>query len=85
MVTIYEVTKILHREISPKVAASAEALMRRGVVVDCGLPLYRDAPKLALPLANGLIYATAQTHGATLWTQDQHFERFAGVNYFSKN
>ena len=85
IVTIYEVTKKLHREISAKVAAYAEALMCRGRVIDFDLALCRAAIGSALPLADSLIYATAQTHGAVLWTQDQHFEGLAGVNYFSKN
>ncbi len=85
IVTIYEVTKKLHREISPKIAAYAEALMCRGRVIDFDLALCRAAIGSALPLADSLIYATAQSHGAVLWTQDQHFEGLAGVNYFSKN
>lgn len=85
IVTIYEVTKKLHREISPKVAAYAEALMCRGRVIDFDLALCRTAIGSTLPLADSLIYATAQAHGAVLWTQDQHFEGLPGVNYFSKN
>jgi len=85
VVTIYEVTKKLHREISPKIAAYAEALMCRGRVIDFDLPICRTARGSTLPLAGSLIYATAQSHGAVLWTQDQHFEGLAGVNYFSKS
>ncbi len=85
IVTIYEVTKKLHRELSAKVAAYAESLMCRGRVVDVDLALCRAAVAHALPLADSLIYATAQAHGATLWTQDQHFEGLPGVNYFAKN
>ena len=85
IVTIHEVTKKLHREISPKVAAYAEALMCRVRVIDFDLALCRAAIGSTLPLADSLIYATARTHGAVLWTQDQHFEGLPGVNYFSKN
>ena len=85
IVTIYEVSKKLHREISPKVAAYAEALMCRGHVIDFDLALCRAAIGNKLPLADSLIYATARAHGATLWTQDAHFEGLAGVNYFSKD
>jgi len=85
IVTVYEVTKKLRREISAKVAAYAEALMCRGRVIDFDLPLSRAAIAHALPLADCLIYATAQAHDATLWTQDQHFEGLTGVKYFPKN
>ncbi len=85
VVTIYEVTKKLYREISPKVAAYAEALMCRGRVIDIDLGLCRAAIGNSLPLADSLIYATAQTRDATLWTQDQHFDGLPGVKYFPKN
>ena len=85
IVTIYEVTKKLRCEISAKVAAYAEAVMCRGQVVDVDLALCRAAITHALPLADSLIYATAQARGATLWTQDQHFEGLSGVKYFPKD
>lgn len=85
IVTIYEVTKKLHREISPKIAAYAEALMCRGRVIDFNLAICRTARGSTLPLADSLIYATAQSHGAVLWTQNQHFEGLDGVNYFSES
>lgn len=85
IVTIYEVTKKLHREISPKIAAYAEALMCWGRVIDFDLAICRTARGSTLPLADSLIYATAQSHGAVLWTQNQHFEGLDGVNYFSKS
>ena len=85
IVTIYEVTKKLRRELNAKVAAYAEAVMCRGRVVDFDLALSRAAIANSLPLADSLIYATAQAHGATLWTQDQHFEGLAGVQYFPKD
>ena len=85
IVTIYEVTKKLRRELSAKVAAYAEAVMCRGRVVDFDLSLSRAAIANSLPLADSLIYATAQAHGAMLWTQDQHFDGLPGVQYFPKD
>lgn len=38
-----------------------------------------------LPSADSLIYATAQKHKATLWTQDADFEGLPGVKYFPKS
>ena len=84
VVTIYEVTKKLRRELNAKVAAYAEAVMCRGRVVEFDLALSHAAIAYSLPLADSLVYATAQAHGATLWTQDQHFEGLAGVHYFPK-
>lgn len=85
IITVYEVTKKLRRELSPKVAAYAEALMCRGRVVDVDISLSRIAICHLLPMADSLIYATAQAHGAKLWTQDAHFEGLAGVKFFGKD
>ena len=84
VITIYEVSKKLHREIGAKVAAYAEAVMCRGRIIDFDLSLSRLAIIYPLPLADSLIYASAQLHRATLWTQDQHFDGLPGVRYFSK-
>lgn len=58
--------------------------MQRGLVVDMDSALILDAASNGLPLADSLIYATAQLHHAELWTQDAHFEGLAGVKYFQK-
>ncbi len=84
IITIYEVTKKLRRELSPTVAGFAESMMRRARVVDLDLALTRLAITYNLPLADSLIYATAQAHDAVLWTQDAQFEGLAGVKYFPK-
>ena len=83
VLTIYEVSKKLRRELGPTVAGHAESMMRRGLVVDVDSALVRLAVTYKLPLADSLIYATAQKHEAVLWTQDAHFEGLVGVKYFS--
>jgi predicted nucleic acid-binding protein len=84
VVTIYEVTKKMRRELDASIAAFAESVMCRGRVIDIDITVTRRATTLALPLADSLIYATAQLHDATLWTQDAHFEGLPGVKYFAK-
>ncbi len=37
------------------------------------------------PLADNIIYATAQKFDASVWTQGCDFERLEGVKYFPKN
>ena len=37
-----------------------------------------------LPMADSVIYATAKTYNAIVWTQDKHFEGLSSVKYFSK-
>ena len=84
VVTIYEVYKKIRRELGEDAATEAAALMQCGDVVDLTLPLTLAAAGNGLPLADSLIYATAQARGATLWTQDAHFDGLPGVRYFSK-
>jgi predicted nucleic acid-binding protein len=35
-------------------------------------------------MADSLIYATAQVHGALVWTQDDDFQSLPDVRYFTK-
>ena len=84
IITIYEVTKKMRRELDETIAAFCESVMCRGRVIDIDLTVVRQAAALSLPLADSLIYATAQAHKATLWTQDAHFEGLPGVRYFAK-
>ena len=35
-------------------------------------------------MADGVIYAIAQMHNATLWTQAAHFKGLPGVRYIEK-
>ena len=84
VVTVYEVYKKIRREVGDDAATEAAALMQCGDVVDLTLPLTLSAASNGLPLADSLIYATAQSRGAMLWTQDAHFDGLPGVRYFSK-
>lgn len=84
VLTVYEVTKKLTREAGEDTATAALSLMQRGRVVEIDLSLALEAAVNGLPLADSLIYAAAQRHGAVLWTQDAHFEGLAGVKYFPK-
>jgi predicted nucleic acid-binding protein len=49
------------------------------------VPLALDAARLSvelqIPMADAIILTTARANGATLWTQDSHFEGMTGVEY----
>ncbi|MFH0939269.1 MAG: PIN domain-containing protein [Planctomycetota bacterium] len=38
----------------------------------------------SIPMADSIILATAKSHTATLWTQDEHFKKMAGVKFRQK-
>ena len=84
VITVYEVYKYLRRKQGDDLAAQAATYMQQGHVIDLDLSIALDGASNGLPLADSLIYATAQLHRATLWTQDVHFQGLPGVKYFPK-
>ena len=84
VVTVYEVFKKFLRERGESDALQAVSAMRSGQVVDLDVSLALEAGRFDLPLADSLIYAATQRHGAVLWTQDEGFEGLPGVRYFPK-
>ncbi len=84
VISIYEVFKRFRITRTQDDAEQAAELMQRALVVDVALALVLSAAANGLPLADSLIYETARAHGATLWTQDAHFDGLPGVKYFPK-
>jgi predicted nucleic acid-binding protein len=64
------------------------AVMQQSTVVDLDAALSLRAAALGmrhkLPLADSIIYATAQNANATVWTQDADFDGLDDVHYFAK-
>ena len=69
-------------------ALQCVAVMQQGEVVelDAALALRAAAVGLRhkLPLADSVVYATAQAANATVWTQDGDFEGLPGVKFRAK-
>ena len=88
-ITITEVFKIIFRQKGEEAALKAVAHMEQGFVVNLDSELAMSAAsircKLKLPLADSIIYATAQKHGAVVWTQDDDFLGLDGVKYYPGN
>ena len=84
VITIYEVYKYLTRVVSAEAAGRATLYMQRGTVIEVDSALAISAAGNGLPMADSLIFATAQAHGAMLWTQDAHFDGLLDVRYFGK-
>jgi predicted nucleic acid-binding protein len=83
-ICIFEVFRKVRRERGESAALVVAAAMQAGLVEPVDLALVLQAARLELPLADSLIYATAERHEATLWTQDEHFKDLPGVKYFPK-
>lgn len=84
VLSIYEVFKKVRRERGERDALQVAAVMQSGQVVNIDTSLCLEAAHLNLPLADSLMYATAQRHGAVLWTQAEDFRGLDGVKYFPK-
>lgn len=86
VITIYEVFKVVLRERGENDALLAVSVMQKGTVVDLTQNLAMAASVLSLkhhlPMADSIVLATAQAHGATVWTQDADFRSLSDVKYF---
>ena len=83
-IVLYEVFKKVLRERGEQAALQIAAAMHAGKVVPVDAALALDAARYAMPLADSLIYATAQRLRATVWTLDDNFKDLPGVKYFAK-
>ncbi len=88
-IVLYEVYKKIKRERSEEDALSAAAVMNRTTVV----PLTESIALLAadlslkhsLPMADAIVYASANEKQCPVVTSDGHFERLDGVIFIKKS
>jgi predicted nucleic acid-binding protein len=84
-ICLYEVFKKTLQQRGEEAALDVAALMQQGKLADLDGAVALDAADIAverkLSLADAVILATARAHGATVWTQDAHFEGIPGVRY----
>ena len=87
-IVMYEVYKHVLRTQGEDLAAAACAIMQRTEVVDLDPGLALAAAEFSierkLPMADAIIYATAQAYEASLVTSDAHFEGLPGVEYIPR-
>jgi predicted nucleic acid-binding protein len=88
VISLHEVFKRVYRQSGEDAALEAVALMLQGNVVALDVPLALTAARLSLdlklPMADSIILATAQAHGAALWTQDAGLEGIERVHYIAR-
>jgi len=88
VINLYEVYKKILVEKGNNFAIQAIALMQQAKVIDITESIAIFASRLSvdfkLPMADSLIYATAKTNDAIVWTQDSDFENLENVKYFKK-
>ena len=83
-----EVSRWAHAHSADALLDQIESLLTRGLVVDLDPEIASQAARVGiahrLPLADSIVYATAQRHDATVWTQDSDLEGLPGVRFFPK-
>ena len=88
-IRLLDVFKKVAQQRGEGVAPQYVAVMQQGRVVALDATLALLAASLGarhkLPLADSIIYATAQQGNASVWTQDADFEGLEAVRYFAKN
>jgi predicted nucleic acid-binding protein len=88
-ICLLEVFKVVLRQRGESDALQAVALMQQGTVVDLDASLALMAAKAGvehkLRLADSIVYATAQSVGGVVWTQDEDFEGLPDVEYFRRS
>ncbi len=84
-ISLFEVFRRVLQQRGEDAALQAVAQMRQGKLAGLDADLALRAASLAhrmkLPLADSVMLATAQAHGAVLWTQDSDFEGVDGVRF----
>jgi toxin FitB len=84
-ICLYEVFKKVNSVADKARALQVIAQMKQGRVVELTENVALKASLLSikhrLPMADSLIYATAQKLAAIVWTQDDHFRDFPGVRF----
>jgi predicted nucleic acid-binding protein len=87
-ICLYEVFKIILRQKGKKEALEKTAAMRQAKVADLNSSLSLQAAsvslKYKLPMADSIVLATAQLHGAKVWTMDSDFKGLPDVKFVPK-
>lgn len=87
-ITLLEVFKRISAQRDGSIALQYVAVMQQSTIVDLDAALALRAAALGirhkLPLADSIIYATAQHASAKVWTQDADFKGLPDVHFWPK-
>lgn len=87
-IIVYEVYKRVSQALGKDEALEAVALLGETLVVNLDRATALSAAEISvkhkLPMADAIIYATAQAYEASLVTSEAHFEGLPGVEYIPR-
>ena len=86
--SLFEVFKRIAQQRGEDEGLRAVAVMEQGKVVDLDRATALAAARISIDrgiaMADSIMFATAQRHGAILWTQDADFEGLPQTRYFAR-
>jgi len=87
-ICLYEVRKKFLNDNDADKAVTAINIMKNSTVININSNIALLASDISkqykLPMADSIIYATAELYNAIIYTQDRHFENLKRVYYFAK-
>lgn len=87
-IVLYELWKKISQEQGEERATEIVAQLKRYDVISLDENLAISAAavsnKYKIPMADSIVYATAQKYNASIWTQDSDFEGLKGVKFKAK-
>lgn len=87
-IALFEVHKVLSRQLPAKLVDRCLDVMRLGRVLDLtdqrAIAASKVSREYRLGLADAAMYSMAQEHGASFWTQDVDYQDLPDVRYFAK-
>ena len=89
VIALYEVHKILSRQMPPEVVEKFLDVMRLGRVLELtdkrAIAASTASSLHGLAMADAAMYSMALEFKATFWTQDVDYQALAGVKFFAKD
>ncbi len=87
-VVLYEIHKKISEQRDEETALNIVGQLKRHEVIaldeEIAITAAQNSLEHDLPMADSLIYTTAQQYDARLWTQDQDFKNLPDVKYVQK-
>ena len=84
-IVVFEVYKRVLQQRNERAALEAISVLQHGQLIELTASLAIAAARIShhekLPMADGIILATARAQNATVWTQDSDFEEMDRVKY----
>ena len=84
-IVVFEIYRRVLQQRNERAALEAISVLQHGQLIELTASLAIAAAQIShhekLPMADGIILATARAHNAIIWTQDRDFKEMGRVKY----